>query len=76
MTDENASVVTPDTLAGLVHAFVDKQKPDACVMTVADTIKRDKKGFHLKNATVHKKVQVVYNKRRVLPDYCTLPYGF
>jgi DNA polymerase type B, organellar and viral len=27
-------------------------------------------------ATIHKKYQVVYDKRRVLPDYTTLPFGY
>lgn len=76
LNDKNASALTPESLAGLVHSFVDNQKTNECMMTVSDTIKRDKKQFHLKNETVHKKVQVVYNKRRVLPDYSTLPYGY
>ena len=73
---ENSAVVTPESLVGLVHSFVANQNTDAHVMTVSDSIKRDKKKFHLKNQTVFKKVQVVYNKRRVLPDYTTLPYGY
>ena len=74
---KNASVVTPESLAGLVHAFVANQHTDMPpLITTSETIQRDKKKFHLKNATVLKKVRVVYNKRRVLPDYTTLPYGY
>lgn len=72
----NANVVTHTSLSGLVHAFVANQNTGASVMTVSETIKRDKKNFHLKNETVFKKVQVVYNKRRVFQDYTTLPYGY
>ena len=73
---KNAAVVTHEWLEGLVHAFVANQNTDAHLTTVAETIRRDKKKFHLKNETVLKKVQVVYNKRRVLSDYTILPYGF
>ena len=73
----NAAVVTPESLAKLVHAFVANQNTDTPpLMTVYETIRRDKKHFHLKNDTVLKKVRVVYNKRRLLPDYTTLPYGY
>ncbi|KAK9535956.1 hypothetical protein VZT92_005785 [Zoarces viviparus] len=73
---KNATVVTPASLISLVHGFVANQNPNAHMMTASDTITRDKKQFHLRNATVLKKVQVVYNKRRVLSDYTTLPYGY
>ena len=69
-------MVTHKSLLGLVQAFVANQNTDAHVMTVSETIKRDKKHFHLKNDTVTKKVEVVYNKCRVLSDYTTLPYGY
>ena len=52
------------------------QDTDKHMVTVSETIKRDKKHFHLKNDTVTKKVEVVYNKCRVLSDYTTLPYGY
>ena len=76
LNSQNASVVTHESLKGLVHSFVANQKTDSHMVTVSDTVRRDKKKFHLKNETVVKKVQVVYNKRRVFPDYSTLPYGY
>ncbi|KAK9528419.1 hypothetical protein VZT92_012581 [Zoarces viviparus] len=66
----------PSFMSCLVHAFVANQNTNAHMMTESDTITRDKKQFHLRNATVFKKVQVVYNKRRLLSDYTTLPYGY
>ncbi len=69
-------MVTHESLAGLVHSFVANQSTNDHIVAVSETIKRDKKRFHLKNDTVTKKVQVVYNKRRVLTDYATLPYGY
>lgn len=77
LTAQNAAVVTPASLIGMVHAFVaNQQAPAPPLMTATDTIKRDKRHFHLRNETVFKKVRVVYNKRRVMPDYTTLPYGY
>ncbi|KAL3983293.1 interferon-induced GTP-binding protein Mx [Sarotherodon galilaeus] len=73
---QNSKVVTHESLKGLVHKFVSNQVSDAHLVAVSDNIKRDKKKFHLKNVSVVKKLKVVYNKRRVLPDYTTLPYGF
>ena len=72
----NAAVVTAESLESLVHAFVNNQSSDAHLITTADSIKRDKLRLHLKNVSVVKKVQVVYNKRKVLADYTTVPYGF
>lgn len=74
LNDVNSKVVTHESLKGLVKAFVANR--DARLVAESDTIKRNKKRFHLRNETVVKKVQVVYNKRRVLPDYTTLPYGY
>ncbi|XP_077961146.1 uncharacterized protein LOC144382995 [Gasterosteus aculeatus] len=71
----NASVVTPQSLIGLVQAYVTNHNTHT-LTTVSETIRRDKKKFHLKNETVFKQVRVVYNKRRVLSDYTTLPYGY
>ena len=73
----NAKVVTHESLIGLVQSFVTKQpQPPNHLTTTAFTITRDKKQFHLKNDTLTRKVQVVYNKRRVLQDYTTVPYGY
>lgn len=76
LNNKNAKTVTRESLKSLVDAFVKDRNSDAHVTAVTDTIVRDKKRLHLKNKTVSKKVRVVYNKRRVLPDYTTLPYGF
>ena len=74
--NSNTAAVTHKSLVGLVQAFVANQNTDAHVVTVSETIKRDKKHFHLKNDTVTRKVQVVYNKRRMLSDYTILPHGY
>ena len=73
---ENAAVLTHESLKGLVQSLVTDQNTQMHVITEAETIKRDKKKFHLKNDIVRKKVKVVYNKRRVLSDYSTRPYGY
>lgn len=76
LNSHNAKIVTHETLKGLVEAFVSDRNSAEHVTTSHDNIVRDKKNFCLRNKTLLKKVQVVYNKRRVLSDYSTLPYGF
>ena len=73
----NSKVVTFDSLVQLVRAFVENpNRPAEVVNTKTQTITRDKKTLTLKNATVTKRLSVVYTKRRVLSDFSTLPYGY
>ena len=52
-------------------------KSPATFVTVNYLIKRDKyKEPRLKNVEVNKTYGVVYDKRRVLPDYTTVPFGY
>ena len=76
LNSKNTSLVTQQSLQRMVDAFVKNQSVSECITTETDTILRDKKKLQLKNATVLKRLQVVYNKRRVFPDYTTLPYGY
>ena len=73
---KNAAVVTHDALKRLVDAFVSNPLDSQCLYAKTDTITRNKKTLHLKNASVQKRVRIVYNKRRVFSDYTTLPYGY
>ncbi len=45
------------------------------LLTRTETIVRNKKKFTLHNRAVLKRFRVVYDKRVLLPDYSTLPYG-
>ena len=71
----NSAVVTFDTMSALVRGFVEKTEVTPLTTSIA-TIKRNKKTFTLHNATLSRKLQVVYTKRIPLPDFTTLPYGF
>ncbi|KAF3698279.1 hypothetical protein EXN66_Car013960 [Channa argus] len=74
---KNASIVTPQSLQSLVRSYVANGVSDGDHLTTeSETIVRNKKAFTLKNSTLSRRVQVVYTKRRVLPDYSTLPYGY
>jgi hypothetical protein len=72
----NAKVVTQQTLKCLIDDFVNNRPQTRDITTTVDTIQRNKNKLLLKNATVVKRLRVVYNKRRVFPDYTTLPYGY
>lgn len=74
-TFKNAQVVSFDNITDLVTGYLAKEN-DRCLLTCHETIKRDKKGFHLKNTTVQKKFRVVYDKRQLFANGTTLPFGF
>ena len=76
LSSHNTDIITHDTLLELVHEFVSPDNIKQNLMTKSDTIVRNKKAFELKNKTIHKKFQVVYNKRRVFSNLTTLPYGY
>ena len=44
-------------------------------VTYPDSIKRDGKVQKITSFTVTKTLQKVYDKRVMLPDYSTMPYG-
>ena len=73
----NTTIVNLETLTRLVDNFVRGEGgDDDHVLANADTIARDKRTFTLKNRVVSKRFRVVYNKRVLLPDYSTRPYGY
>ncbi len=71
----NAQVVTLESMICLVHAYVTSRDTTA-LLTHTETIVRNKKKFTLHNRAVLKRFKVVYDKRVLLPDYSTLPYGY
>nr|XP_021323064.1 uncharacterized protein LOC110438038 isoform X1 [Danio rerio] len=73
---KNSQTIRLDTLIGLVDGYVTSGDDSRYILAQADNIVRNKKHLTLHNKSVVKKFKVVYNKRRLLPDYTTLPYGF
>ncbi len=71
----NAQVVTLESMICLVHGYVTSRDTTA-LLTRTETIVRNKKKFTLHNRTFLKRFKVVYDKRMLLPDYSTLPYGY
>ncbi|KAL0148364.1 hypothetical protein M9458_056344, partial [Cirrhinus mrigala] len=72
----NSEVITLDSLVGLVDHYVTERDNSLHVLAHNDTIVRNKKNLTLHNKSFVKKFKVVYDKRVLLPDFTTLPYGF
>ena len=72
----NSEAIRLDSLIGLVDQYVRGRGDSSYILAHADSIVRNKKQFTLHNKSVVKKFQVVYNKRVLLPDLTTLPYGY
>lgn len=74
-TRECCERVNFDSIRGLVENYLDGMK-ESVIETPQHNIRRDKKGFLLKNSSFQKKFRVVYDKRRLFPDGTTLPFGY
>ena len=53
-----------------------KEKKTLEMIIVKTEIRRDKHDPKVYNSIISKHYGVIYDKRRVLPDLTTLPYGF
>ncbi|XP_052426447.1 uncharacterized protein LOC127968976 [Carassius gibelio] len=71
----NAKIVTLESMIGLIQGYV-TSRDTSHLLTRTETIVRNKKKFTLHNTAVLKRFKVVYDKRVLLPDYTTLPYGY
>ncbi|KAI4891048.1 hypothetical protein NFI96_008140 [Prochilodus magdalenae] len=76
LNSENSKVVRLDTLIDLVDHYLLNQNSSRHILARADGIVRNKKNLTLKNKSVVKRFKVVYNKRVLLSDFSTLPYGY
>lgn len=72
---ENVKQITLKNLMCLVEKYTTAGEVSQLV-AITNTIVRDKKKFTLHNRSLKKRFQVVYNKRVLLPNYTTLPYGY
>ncbi|CAG5896577.1 unnamed protein product [Menidia menidia] len=74
-THESSQRVNFDSVKELVENYLQGSRGDV-LSAPQRTIRRDKKGFQLQNATFQKKFRVVYDKRRLFADGSTLPFGY
>ncbi|KAG1952108.1 extracellular sulfatase Sulf-2 [Pimephales promelas] len=73
---KNSQAIRLDTLIGLVDSYVSSHDSTQYIMAYTENIVRNKKTLTLHNKSVAKRFKVVYNKRRLLPDFTTVPYGY
>ncbi len=71
----NAQIVTLESIVCLVRDYV-TSRDTTHLLTHTETIVQNKKKFTLHNRSVLKMFKVVYDKRVLLPNYKTLPYGY
>ncbi|XP_076873809.1 uncharacterized protein LOC143523314 isoform X1 [Brachyhypopomus gauderio] len=76
LNSENSKVIRLDTLIDLVDHYVVNRDSNHHILARADGIVRNKKNLTLKNKSVVKRFKVVYNKRVLLSDFSTIPYGY
>lgn len=72
----NSEIVNLKSLTELVDERVKNPDHTGHLVTMHNQIVRDKKGFHLRNKSQLKRFRVVYDKRVLLSDFTTLPYGY
>lgn len=73
---KNSQAIRLESLIGLVNNYVTSRDSSQCILAHTENIVRNKKTLTLHNKSVVKRFKVVYNKRRLLPDFTTLPYGY
>ncbi|XP_049334558.1 uncharacterized protein LOC125801697 isoform X1 [Astyanax mexicanus] len=76
LNSDNSKVIRLDTLVDLVDHYVVHRDSSRHILARADGIVRNKKNLTLKNKSVVKRFKVVYNKRVLLSDFSTIPYGY
>ena len=70
----NAQLVNFESMKEALFSWYKKEKLP--LVTVCNLFIRDKVNLSIHSQKVEKSYGVVYDKRRVLPDYTTLPFGY
>ncbi|XP_065122769.2 uncharacterized protein [Paramisgurnus dabryanus] len=73
---KNSQTIRLDTLIDLVDGYAKSRYNSRCLLAHTENIVRDKKHLTLHNKSVVKRFRVVYNKRRLLGNFSSVPYGF
>ena len=73
---KNSQAICLESLIGLVDSYVTSHDRSKYILAQSENIVRNKKSLTLHNKSVVKRFKVVYNKRRLLQDFSTLPYGY
>ncbi|XP_067226351.1 uncharacterized protein [Chanodichthys erythropterus] len=73
---KNSQAICLDSLIGLVDGYVTLSDDTQYILAHTENIVKNKKMLTLHNKSVVKRFKVVYNKRRLLSDFTTLPYGY
>ena len=74
LNHRSSLIINFQTMKKALFAWMKKEPVE--LVTVKTELVRDKYDPKIVNRTVSKKYSVVYDKRRVLPDFTTLPFGF
>lgn len=75
-THDCCEQVNFNSVKQLVENYVLNSDDGGVIETPQHNIVRDKRGFFLRNSSFQKKFRVVYDKRRLLSQGQTLPFGY
>lgn len=75
LNHQNSQIINFETMKETLFDWMNEEKSEKLI-TVKTEIARNKHEQIVYNRVVEKRYGIVYDKRRVLSDYTTLPYGY
>ena len=76
LSHKTSLIINFDSMKTALFEWMDKDKECQKLITVKTEISRDKHEQSVYNRVVEKHYGVVYDKRRILPDYTTVPVSY